>query len=512
MATILEMKNICKSFFTNKVLDNVHFDLRRGEIHTLIGENGAGKSTLMKILAGVYSKDAGIIELNGKAVEITNPHRARQLGISMIFQELNVLDNLSIHENIFLGREETSRGFLKDAHQIEQTRATLSMLGIDLNPKTPVEKLKISDKQMVEIAKSLSFSGKIIIMDEPTSSLSEKETDTLFSIIRKLKSDLGISFIFISHRLNEIRRISDRITILRDGRNISTIDCNKTKFDEKAIVRQMVGREINNFYVHRETKPSDKDEEITVEPIMQIEAFSAGERFSEITFPVYKGEVLGIAGLLGSGRTEVLQAIMGLLKRDAGEIYVEGQREVIKTPQDAMRLGIGYVPEDRRNFGLVLEMSVSENVSLPILRNLARYQFINRKREKAIALESVDKFTVKSESIEAKVKFLSGGNQQKVVIAKSLVTNPKIILLDEPTRGIDVKAKHEIYSIISKLTAENIAVVMVSSDLPEIFGISDKIMVMYEGQIAGMFKNTENNHQKIMNALVGVENEDTGKI
>ncbi len=500
---ILEAKNINKSFFGNRVLSNINFDLKRGEVHTILGENGAGKSTLVKILSGVYSKDSGDIIIGNEVRNIENISEAQSLGISMIFQELNILPNLKVYENVFLGKEVSKYGLLNDSVLKNKTKELLGKLKVDINPNEIVENLKISDRQMVEIAKSLSFDAKIIIMDEPTSSLSEKEIEVFFSIIEQLKKDLSISFIFISHRLKEISQISDRITILRDGEYIDTIDLHEKKYNEKEIVKKMVGRDIGDFYVVHVA--DDKKELNNDNFALEVRNISKKYQYDNISFSIRPGEVLGIAGLVGAGRTEVLNTIMGLNPMDSGEILVFGKKVKIKNPRQAMELGIGYVPEDRRELGIIINMNIRENSSLSILKEISRYQFLDSRKEEEIAEKSVKTFQIKTRGINEKTKYLSGGNQQKVVIAKALNTMPKIILLDEPTRGIDVNAKREIYSIISDLADKGMAIIMVTSELPEIFGISDRILVMHEGSRTGLFNNEEINREKVMNALLGVD-------
>ena len=500
---ILEARSLSKSFFGNAVLDDVSLDLRAGEVHTVLGENGAGKSTLVKIIAGIYKKDSGQILIDGQSAEIDTPLAARYYGIAMIFQELNLLPNLRVFENIYLGRERKKAGLLEDRVIIQQSSQLLKDLHINVDCNELVENLKISDRQMVEIAKALSLDARIIIMDEPTSSLSEKEIETFFSIVKRLKREQKVSFIFISHRLKEVAEISDRITILRDGKKISTLDLHEEPYNEANIVRMMVGRDFSSFFARKGMQEESAVKQ--TEPILEVKNLGLGSSFSDVSFSVYPGEVLGIAGLVGSGRTEVLNAIMGIEPQDTGTVYFEGRELSIRNPKAALSLGIGFVPEDRRELGLIVELSVKQNATLSMLKRLVKGVLINKRKEEAIAEDSVRNLDIKTSGIEQLAKYLSGGNQQKVVIAKSLNTQPKIMLLDEPTRGIDVNAKHEIYTIIRRMVDNGMAVVMVSSELPEIFGEADRIIVMHEGKITGRFKNTSDKiHDHVMQSLLGV--------
>jgi ABC-type sugar transport system ATPase subunit len=498
---ILRAEHITKSFFGNTVLDDVDFDLYEGEVHTILGENGAGKSTFLKILSGVYAKDHGEVYLDDQLVEIHDIRKAQEYGISMIFQELNVLTNLSVHENIFLGKEFKRYGILQDRRSIQRSKELLENLNVSIDPLAQVGSLKISDRQLVEIAKSLSCDARIIIMDEPTSSLSEKEIQSFFLLINRLKSEMHISFIFISHRLQEIQEISDRITILRDGKRISTIDLHTETYDEQSIVKQMVGRDIGSFYVVHGTQ------ELTGEQgpdLLNVEQLSSGSSYKNISFSVKEGEVLGIAGLVGAGRSELLSSIVGLHPYESGHIRYFGKQRRVKTPFEAIKLGIGFVPEDRKELGLIVNMNLRENTSLSVLRSISHVQLIDRVKDMSIARDSIKMFGIKAQGTEGKITYLSGGNQQKVTLAKAMNTRPRILLLDEPTRGVDVNAKREIYAIISKLVEQGISVVMVSSELPEIFGISDRIMVMFEGRKTGEFINSEEHHENVMKALLGV--------
>ncbi len=505
---ILEARSLSKTFFGNIVLDDVSVDLRAGEVHTVLGENGAGKSTLVKIIAGIYKKDSGRILIDEQTVEIDAPLTARRHGIAMIFQELNLLPILRVFENIYLGREQRKFGFLEDRIIIQKSKKLLNDLHINIDCNDLVENLRISDRQMVEIAKALSLDARIIIMDEPTSSLSEKEIKTFFTIIRRLKAEQKVSFIFISHRLKEVAEISDRITVLRDGKKISTIDLAEEPYNESSIVRMMVGRDFSSFFARKGSRTSP--EVSCKQPILEIKNLGSGNKYFDISFSVCPGEVLGIAGLVGSGRTEILNAIMGIEPPETGTIRFEGREIYIRNPKEAMSLGIGYVPEDRGDLGLIVELSVRQNTTLSILKRLVKRLLLNRKTEKKIAEESVRNLDIKTSGIEQLTKYLSGGNQQKVVIAKSLNTQPKIMLMDEPTRGIDVNAKHEIYTIIRGMVDKGMAVVMVSAELPEILGEADRIIVMHEGRITGRFRNTSDKiYDHVMQSLLGVAKYDS---
>jgi ABC-type sugar transport system ATPase subunit len=502
MSLRLEVRHITKKFFGIKVLDDVSFTLRTGEVHTVVGENGAGKSTLMKILAGVYSKDEGEIYIDGEPARISNPLSAQRLGISMIFQELNLVPNLTVYENIYLGREETKSLFLTDRKIIGRAKELLARLRLDIRVNSIVRELKISERQMVEIAKALSWDAKIIIMDEPTSTLSDKEIETFFDIVKHLKSEIGISFIFISHRLREVSEISDRISVLRDGKYVGTVDLNEEKYNKDKIVNMMVGRSIESFYVRTrgQERAAEREQEI---PVLEVRDFSRDRVFRDINLEVYAGEILGIAGLVGSGRTEILNAIVNIDPPETGELLLDGKRVHIRSIKEAIEYGIGYVPEDRRSLGLIVEMNILENSTLSVVDRLVRFNFIKKSEEKRLALRSIRELDIKTSGISQLVKYLSGGNQQKVVLAKSLNIDPKIMLLDEPTRGIDVNAKVEIYKIINRMVEEGMAVIMVSSELPEILGETDRIIAMHEGTITGRFSASDVHQEDVMHCMMG---------
>ena len=488
---LLEMKGITKQFPGVLALDNVTLTVYPGEVLALVGENGAGKSTLMKILSGVYKKDAGEILLDGKPVEISGPLHARQLGISIIYQELNVLNNMNITENIFVGREKKKNGFVDKKLQHEEARRLLSRVGLEVDPHTKTGRLSTAQKQMVEVAKALSTHARMIIMDEPTSSLTDKETEMLFGIIRKLRDD-GVAIVFISHRMNEIFEISDRIAVMRDGQMIQTMDA--AEATEQKVIAAMVGRDVNNLFV-KEPAPIG-------EVALEVKNLSTKHFLKDISFNVRAGEIVGFAGLVGAGRSEVMRAVFGIDPRETGEIFVRGRPVNIRTTVDALRAGLGFVPEDRKEQGLILKMSVQHNASIAALPSVSKGGFLDKKRERRLAGEYIDKLRVKTPSQEQRVMNLSGGNQQKVVIAKWMATHPSVLILDEPTRGIDVGAKKEIHLLMSELVAQGVAIIMISSELPEILGMSDRIYVMHDGRIKGEIARGEATQESVMKMAI----------
>jgi ribose transport system ATP-binding protein len=485
----LQMKGITKTYPGVKALDNVDFEVAPGEVHALVGENGAGKSTLMKILAGAQPMDSGEIFLNGQLVHITSPQKAMDLGISIIYQEFNLVPYLNAAENIFLGREPKASipGFINFSKMYSEAQRVIDQLGVRLNVRIPVNRLSVAQQQMVEIAKATSRNASIIAMDEPSATLTEHELESLFDLIRSLKSR-GVSIIYISHRLEEIFQIADRVTVLRDGRLVGTKLVSETNKDE--IIRMMVGREL------KEKIPKQPAE--IKSPALTVSHLSRKGVLNDISFTVHKGEILGIAGLVGAGRTELARAIFGADPIDSGEIWLNGNKVEIRSPRDAIRLGIGLVTEDRKALGLILGMVVRENISLANLDSLTRFGFINRKEEKSVAVRFVEDLMIKTPSIEQQVQNLSGGNQQKVVLAKWLFTQSRVLIFDEPTRGIDVGSKVEIYQLMNRLAANGVAIIMISSELPEILGMSDRILVMHEGRIVGELSREEATQEKIM--------------
>ncbi len=485
---LLTLNGICKRFPGVSALDNVDLELNAGEVLALVGENGAGKSTLMKIISGNYLKDAGTITLDGRVIEMRNPLQAKRLGISTIHQELNVMENLDIAENIFMGNESRKGPFFIDmASQIKRTEELLASVGLDVDPRTLMKDLSIASRQMVEIAKSLSINAKLIIMDEPTSSLTERETAKLFEIVKDVCSK-GMGVIYISHRLEEVFELARRVTVLRDGRSVGSK--NISECDKELLISLMVGRDIDNLY--------PKTPGVAGAEALRVEHISTPSLLRDVSFTLHKGEVLGFSGLVGAGRTELAKVIFGLDKKNGGEIYLAGKKVTIKSSWDAIRKGIGYVPEDRKKEGLILGMSVKENISLSSLRLLKKNLFLNNGKENKLAEESIRKFHIKTPSSAQVIKNLSGGNQQKVVLAKWLATAPEVLILDEPTRGVDVGAKREIHMIIDELAKAGMAIIVISSELPEVLGISDRIIVMRNGRIKGELSRQDATQVKVL--------------
>lgn len=491
---ILELSNISKSFSGVKVLNDVNLKIKKGEVHALLGENGAGKSTLMKILMGLYRFDKGSIVFKGKKVHIDSPSNAHNLGITMIHQELTQIPQMTIAENIFLGREYTYKSlpFLKRKEIYNETRLLLDKFGIHFSPNTKMSQLSVAQMQMIEIIKAISYNSSIIIMDEPTSALSEEEANRLFKTIKELKRK-GVSIIYISHRLEEIFELADRVTVLRDGNYIGTE--NIENIDKEKLISMMVGRELTNMFPKEEAEIKDT--------ILQIKNFTKNGVFNDININVRKGEILGIYGLVGAGRSEVMRAVFGIDKYDSGEIFIDGKKIEIKSPKDAIKNGLALVPEDRKDLGLILCRSIKENVSLSSIKSFVSYGLLNIKKEKVQCKEMVVKLSVKMNTLDQNVQFLSGGNQQKVVLAKWLLTNPKVLILDEPTRGIDVGAKAEIHYMMSQLAKRGIAIIMISSELPEILGVSDRIVVMSHGKNRGEFVRGNVTQESILRCALG---------
>ncbi len=476
---ILEMRNVSKTYGTARALNNVSLSVREKEIHSLTGENGAGKSTLMKILAGAVAPDSGSeIWAFGRPVTIHRPHDAAALGISIIYQELSLSPNLSVAENIYLGREISHGSIVNRSKMIAGARLVLNRLGSSINPASAVSFLSIAERQLVEIARAVHANSRILIMDEPTTALSERETDRLFGLMQQLRQE-GIAIIYISHRMNEVYQLSDRVSVLRDGDYVGTLERHEISPD--TIVRMMVGRELSSFYKKAHEAPRGR------EPVIfSVRDMSDEKRVKGCSFDVHRGEVLGIAGLVGAGRTELARLIYGADQRVSGTVEVNGQKKDIRSPEDAIRAGILYLTEDRKRLGLFLEMSVSENVNVGVIGQDARFAgFLNRGSARQRAVQSVKNLSIRTPSINAAVGALSGGNQQKALLARLLELKPSVLFLDEPTRGIDIGAKSDIYRVIDKMAKENIAVVVISSELPELVGICDRVIVMREGKIAG---------------------------
>lgn len=486
------MENISKAFPGVKALNNVSISIEKGEVLALMGENGAGKSTLIKILAGAYKMDSGEIYCEEKKVQINDRNDSTRLGISIIFQELNLFSNLSVAENIFVNREFRKAGFLYDRERANREASLLlEKVGLNCSPDTKLVDLTISQRQMVEIAKALSADAKLIIMDEPTSSLTDNEVDKLFEIINNLKES-GVSILFVSHKLNEVKRIADRVHILRDGEYIATLP--KEEITEDAIIKAMVGRNLENIF--------DKQYAEIGETALEVRDLCTKYFLRNISFNVRKGEIVGFAGLVGAGRSEVMRAVFGLDPITEGKIIINGKPVRIKSPDDAIKLGLGFVPEDRKNEGLFLRMSVMKNSSIVMLDKVSNHGFINSAQEFDVTRDYVEKLNVKTPNMEKEVLELSGGNQQKVVVAKWLANNPQILIVDEPTRGIDVGAKKEIHNLISNLAKSGVAIIMISSEMPEVLGMCDRIYVMHEGRIKSELSRGEATQEKIMEVIL----------
>ena len=477
MTPLISVKNLSKSFPGVKALDGVQFELRAGEVHALMGENGAGKSTLMKILAGVYRKDGGEVLLDGRPVDIESPAHAQALAIGIVHQELHLMPHLSAAQNIYIGREpRKSSGWLLDEAQLNRNaQALFDRLHLKLDPATPVSRLTVARQQMVEIAKALSHKSRVLIMDEPTAALNNAEIEELFRIVRQLKEE-GVGIVYISHKMDEIQRIADRITVMRDGTYVNTVPADTPM---QQVIAMMVGRRLEQVDKHiPDTTANDV--------LLDVRGLRRGREIRDVSFQVRRGEIVGFAGLMGAGRTEVARAIFGADPLEAGEVRVRGQLVRLRSPQDAVRAGIGYLSEDRKNFGLATGMDVAANITLPSLRRWLKWgMFLDSRAILRVSKEMVDKLRVKTPSLMQTARLLSGGNQQKVVIAKWLVRDCDVLIFDEPTRGIDVGAKAEIYKLLNDLAAQGRAIVVISSELPEVLLLSHRILVMCEGRITG---------------------------
>lgn len=494
---LLEVRSIRKRFPGVLALDGVSLRLNSGEVLAVVGENGAGKSTLMKILGGLYTADDGEVRLAGKPVRFTSVVEAMAAGISLIHQELNLAENLSVAANIFLGREHVAGGmWLKDGRMAEEAAVLLRRVGLPTDlVRTQVSRLAPGQKQLVEIARALSLQARVIIMDEPTSSLTQKETDRLYQVIDGLR-DSGVSVIYISHRLAEVQRCANRVTVLRDGKNAGELL--KHEIHHDAIVRLMVGRDLKGFYPrthrgHREGPPALEVRNVTY----------AGGQTTPVSFAIRGGEIVGMAGLVGAGRTELAEALFGLRRLTGGEVFMDGKPVRLHHPKDAVAAGLLMAPEDRRLNGLVLEKSVEFNLSLPNLDHLSTAGFVSARRERTSSRVMCDRLNVKTPSVSQTVGLLSGGNQQKVVLGKWLARSPRVLILDEPTRGVDVGARSEIYALMDKLAGEGVAIWMISSDLEEVLGMSDRVLVLHEGRLTGELKRDELNEEAVMRLATG---------
>lgn len=487
VSVLLEMKNISKSFSNNKVLNGVQLSVEAGEVHALLGENGAGKSTLMKILGGIYSKDSGEIFINGEKVNIHDVISARDLGISIIHQELMMAQHLTIAENIFMGREMIKNGMVDLKEQEKRTQVFLDKYEMGLQADVRLNKLTIAKQQMIEIIKAVSFGAKIIVMDEPTSSLSDAEVEILYSMIRTLKKE-NVAIIYISHRLNELYEITDKTTIMRDGEYIGTVVTKET--DKDKLISMMVGRDLSSYYI--------KNDHVKDEVVLEVKNLSDGERVKRASFDVKKGEILGVAGLVGAGRSETMECVFGITPKKEGTITYKGKEVSFRSPREAMAAGFGLVPEDRKKEGLFLQSGVRFNTTINVIPSFLRKLIWNRTKENEIVSEKIKDMHIKVTGPEQTVGKLSGGNQQKVLIGRWLCSTKEVLILDEPTRGVDVKTKAEIYALIDKLAESGLSIIMVSSELPELINMSDRVMVMSGGYTTGVLNRNELSQERIM--------------
>ncbi|MFN8492835.1 MAG: sugar ABC transporter ATP-binding protein [Caldilineaceae bacterium] len=491
--TVLVMENISKAFPGVKALSDVQLTVHRGTVHALMGENGAGKSTLMKVLIGMYTLDSGTITFQGKPVQIPDTETALKLGISMIHQELSPVPYMTVAENIFLGREPLGRfGLIDKRKLIADTQALLDRLEIKLNPTTLMKNLSVASTQMVEIAKAISYDASLIIMDEPTSAITEREVDHLFRMIRVLK-EKGVAIIYITHKMDEVFQIADEITVFRDGKHIATVPAAQT--NKNSLIAMMVGRELTSIF--------PKEDAPIGEVILSVRNLTRKGIVHDVSFDLRRGEILGLAGLMGAGRTEVIEGIFGIKKIDAGEIIVKGKKVQIKAPADAIRHGMALLTEDRKLTGIMGVLPVRDNIMIASLRNYEHRGFLNNRLINETCNREKGRLDIKTPSMDQLIKLLSGGNQQKVLVSRWLLTVPDILILDEPTRGIDVGAKSEIHRLMSKLAQEGKAIIMISSELPEILGMSDRVLVMHEGRVGGEFARQDATQENIMRAATG---------
>jgi ABC-type sugar transport system ATPase subunit len=497
---LLEVHDVSKRFPGVQALDEADLEVQYGEVMALVGENGAGKSTMMKILSGVYQADAGTIFMDGREVLPRDPITARDdLGISIIYQEFNLASNLSVAENIYLGRLPTTRGFVRYDRLYRQAGEFLGLLGADLDPRLPVARLNVAQQQMVEIAKAISYQAKLLIMDEPTAALTTREAETLFEVTRGLQAK-GVGIIFITHRLEEIFEVADRVTVMRDGKTVGTRQI--AQVDRADVVRMMVGRDLSEMY-------AVKDTEIGC-PLLEVDQLSTPDLLDDVSFTLHQGEIVGLFGLLGSGRTDLARALFGVGPTPSGKVTIGGCPLTMRSPADSTRAGLGYVPEDRKRHGLVLPMSVRENTTLVVLRELTRGTLVRRGAERQVTDRFIGDLGIRTPSREQRVNNLSGGNQQKVVVAKWLASNPKVLILDEPTRGIDVGAKAEIHAIMAELAERGVGILMISSELPEVLAMSDRVLVMHEGRLTAELSRQDATEEGVMMAATGTDFEPKG--
>jgi len=489
----IEMKGIDKSFGTNQVLKNAGFFLKDGEIHALMGENGAGKSTLMKILTGVYTRDAGTVLVDGQEVVYKSPQEAEKAGIVFIYQEINSLFDLTVEENLFMGKEITKGFGICDKKAMRaKAREVMDKMGVNIDVGATMSDLSVGQQQMVEICKALMADAKVLIMDEPTAALTQSETEILFEVINSLRAK-GVSIVYISHRMEEIFELCDRITILRDGQYIDTKYIKDITMDD--VVQMMIGREIGERYPKRDCKIGAE--------VLRVEGLSHEKFFRDVSFSVHAGEVLGVSGLMGAGRTEIMHTIFGSYPSAGGKIFIDGFEHTIRNPREAIAAGIGFITEDRKTEGLLLEKSISENIEICNLGKTSNKGVRNTQKRSELVKKGIEEFRIRCFGPDHECHNLSGGNQQKVVLAKWIYTDPKILILDEPTRGVDIGAKKEIYSVINDLAARGVAVIMVSSELPEVLGMSDRIMVVHEGHVTGIIDAATADQAKVMTLATG---------
>jgi len=497
--TLLKMKDISKSFPGVRALDGVDFDVNEGEIVALVGENGAGKSTLIKILAGIYQRDSGKIIISGEEVHPDNPGDSINLGISVIHQELNLVPEMNILENIFLGQEIRSSSGLGrmlrrlDANAMKlKTQQTLKRLGVSMDPFTPIKELSVAQQQLVEIAKALSLNARILVMDEPTSSLAEKDVDSLLELMKTLREQ-GVTIVFITHRLDEVFKIADRAVVLRDGKSVGQKHIKDTTKEE--IISMMVGRVLDQLFPKIEIDIGN--------PVLEVKNLNRGRLVRNVEFEIRQGEIVGLSGLVGSGRTEMARALFGIDKRDSGDFLIDGEPVQLDSPRRSIRAGIGFVPEDRKSQGLILRMAIYQNMTLPSIHEYTSMGYLNRREELKTTQRFIKDLQIRTTGPKAIVHFLSGGNQQKVVLGKWLAMNPKILILDEPTRGVDVGAKAEIHALISRFAQQGMGILLISSELPEILGMCDRVLVMSQGTIVANYGREDATQENIMKKAVG---------
>ncbi len=498
---IVELTGAAKQFGAVQAVRNGELVLYPGEVHALLGENGAGKSTLVKILGGIHRPDAGVLKVAGEVVELHNPAQSQHLGIAVIHQEPTLFPDLNVAENVFMGRHPRDRfGRVDWKRMYQEVERLIARLDVPLSVYTPVQGLSVADQQMVEIANALSLNARVLVMDEPTAALSAHEVEKLFVITKQLREQ-GVAIVLVTHRLEEVFALADRVTIMRDGAHVITAPT--SQFTSEDIIRYMVGRELTALFPKSEAEIGDV--------LLDVQHLTREGVFKDISFQLRRGEILGFSGLVGAGRTEVARVLFGIDRGDAGEIRINKERVHISSPKVAMRYGLAYVPEDRRQQGLVMDFSIAANMTLPIVQQLSRFGVVDRQREREIATNYSQQLSVRSAGIDQLVKALSGGNQQKVVLAKWLITDPKILILDEPTRGVDVGAKAEVHRIVSDLAAKGLAIIIISSELPEVLGMSDRVLVMHEGHLTGEFSRAEANQEKVMFAATGQVSNDNHK-